>query len=47
MIVNAVWFPIALIVLDVIAGIAYLLDGDFRRAIYWTAAAVLTICITV
>ena len=47
MIVNAIWFPIALIVLDIIASIAYLLDGDFRRAIYWTAAAVLTICITV
>lgn len=42
----AKWFPITLMVLDVAAAVAYAFDGDFRRAIYWTAAAVLTATVT-
>jgi len=40
------FFPIILIVLDACAAIVYLCYGDIRRAIYWTAAGVLTICVT-
>lgn len=39
-------FPIALIVLDVFASAAYCLDGDWRRCVYWLAAATLTACVT-
>ena len=35
-------FPTILIVLDVLAGAFYALDGDIRRLVYWLAAAVLT-----
>jgi hypothetical protein len=40
-------FPILLIILDLCAGVVYLCGGDIRRAIYWAAAAVLTITVTV
>ena len=39
-------FPIALIVLDVGAAIVYAETLDWRRSIYWLAAAVLTACVT-
>jgi hypothetical protein len=39
-------FIIALIALDTAASLAYLWTGDIRRAVYWAAAATLTICIT-
>ena len=39
-------FPVALIVLDVGAAIANLATKDYRKAIYWLAAAVLNICVT-
>jgi len=39
-------FPTILIVLDVGAALVYALDMDWRRAIYWLAAAVLTTCVT-
>ncbi len=39
-------FPVVLIVLDVGAAVVYGVDGDVRRAIYWTAAAVLTVVVT-
>ena len=35
-------FPTLLIVLDVLAGAFYALDGDIRRFVYWLAAAVLS-----
>jgi len=41
------FFPIILIVLDVCAGIVYGLNGDYRRLVYWMAAAVLTITVTI
>ena len=39
-------FPAVLIVLDLCAAGVYLCQGDARRAIYWTAAAVLTATVT-
>jgi hypothetical protein len=35
-----------LIVLDVAAAIVYAAYGDWRRTVYWLAAAILTVCIT-
>jgi hypothetical protein len=40
-------FPWILIVLDIFAAIAYGIALDWRRSIYWLAAAVLTIMVTV
>ena len=39
-------FPTALIVLDILASLVYLYYGDWRRFIYWMAAAVLTASVT-
>ena len=39
-------FPIALIVLDVGAAVVYAIAGDYKKAVYWIAAAVLNITVT-
>ena len=39
-------FPTLLIILDVAAGTIWACHGDLRKAIYWIAAAILTICVT-
>lgn len=39
-------FPMALIALDLAASVVYICQGDYRRAVYWFAAAVLTTCVT-
>lgn len=39
-------FPVILIVLDVAAAFVYAADYDWRRTVYWLAAAVLTVCVT-
>ena len=39
-------FPIALIVLDMGAAIMYIIERDYRKAVYWTAAAILNISVT-
>ena len=39
-------FPTLLIILDLLASGAYALNGDWRRALYWFAAAVLTTTVT-
>lgn len=39
-------FPTILILLDIGAAGVYLFDGDFKKAIYWLAAAVLNVCVT-
>jgi uncharacterized membrane protein len=39
-------FPVLLLALQVAAGVAYGLDGDWRRCVYWGAAAVLTAAVS-
>lgn len=39
-------FPTLLIILDGAAALVYALDGDWRRSIYWLAAAILTATVT-
>lgn len=39
-------FPLTLIILDALAAIVYVLHGDYKTALYWTAAAVLNCCVT-
>lgn len=43
---NPKIFPSVLIALDVAAAVVYAEAGDWRRAIYWFAAAVLTATVT-
>ena len=38
--------PTVLIVIDIGAAIGYVPTGDWRRVVYWIAAAVLTFCVT-
>lgn len=40
-------FPLALIALDLCAASVYALYADWRLAIYWISAAILTICVTI
>ena len=39
-------FPIILIILDLGASTVYLCQGDWRKTIYWIAAAALTYVVT-
>lgn len=39
-------FPTILIILDILSGIVYLSDGDYRKFIYWISAAILTASVT-
>ena len=39
-------FPLTLIILDACASVPYFAAGDFKKGIYWIAAAVLKICVT-
>ena len=39
-------FPTILIILDICAAIGYIPDGDWRKVVYWVAAAVLTFTVT-
>lgn len=39
-------FPVALIALDVAAAVVYAACGDWRRFVYWLAAATLTATVT-
>ncbi len=39
-------FPTMLIILDVCAACAYMPTGDWRRVVYWFAAATLTTMVT-
>jgi hypothetical protein len=39
-------FPMLLVILDICAAIGYIPSGDWRRVIYWLAAATLTTCVT-
>ncbi|HEX2994344.1 MAG TPA: hypothetical protein VHP14_05955 [Anaerolineales bacterium] len=39
-------FPTILIILDVFAALAYMPTCDWRKVVYWSAAAVLTCAVT-
>lgn len=39
-------FPVLLIILDVGAAIVYLLNKEYKMAVYWIAAAVLNVTVT-
>ena len=39
-------FPSILIVLDIGAAVVYACHGDWKRAVYWIAAATLTTTVT-
>ena len=39
-------FPLALIILDIGAAVIYGFSGDWRKVIYWIAAAVLNVTVT-
>lgn len=39
-------FPTVLIILDLAASAVYVLDSNVRMAVYWLAAAVLTVVVT-
>ena len=41
------FFPIVLIVLDVAAAVTYAFYFNWKMSVYWLAAAVLTICVTI
>lgn len=43
---NPKFFPTILIILDICAAIVYVSSGDYRKAVYWLAAAILTITVT-
>jgi len=38
--------PTILMIIDIFASIPYGLNGDWRKCIYWLAAATLTFCVT-
>lgn len=39
-------FPVLLMLLDVGAAVVYATDGDWKKAVYWVAAAVLNAMVT-
>ena len=39
-------FPCILIALDLGASVVYGIDGDWRKVIYWIAAAILNVTVT-
>jgi hypothetical protein len=44
--IDPKFFPTILIILDIAAALAYIPDGDWRKVIYWMAAAALTTVVT-
>lgn len=38
--------PVTMIFLSIAAAVLYAADGDWRRAVYWAAAATLTSAVT-
>lgn len=43
---NPRFFPTILIALDVAAAVVWYTHGDYRKVVYWAAAAVLTVTVT-
>lgn len=46
MIVTTGYLPIVLIIIDLAAAVEYCLYSNWRLAVYWVAAAILTACVT-
>ena len=44
--VMSIIFPVCIMCMQMGAAIAYAARGDWRRALYWAAATVLTIAVT-
>jgi len=44
--INPKIFPMLLILLDLGASVVYFSHSDYRRAVYWAAAAILTFSVT-
>jgi hypothetical protein len=44
---SARFFPYVLIALDICAALVYAFKGDIRHGVYWTAAAILTLTVTI
>jgi hypothetical protein len=40
-------FPCILMSLDFLSSLVYLIMGDYRRALYWLAAGILTLTVTI
>ena len=38
--------PLILVIIDFVTGMVYCCNGDYRRFVYWFAAAILTITVT-
>ncbi len=39
-------FPLVLIIIDLLAAVIYAANKDYKKAVYWVAAAVLNITVT-
>lgn len=39
-------FPLILIIIDFLSAVPYAVSGDYKKSIYWVAAAILNICVT-
>lgn len=46
MIFDARVFPILGMCLNLLATVSYAFEGDWRRAVYWLAAATITLMVT-
>jgi hypothetical protein len=46
MLINPRFLPTVMIILSVLAAVAYAVNGDTRKAIYWAAGAVLNAAVT-
>lgn len=42
----AQWFVFVLTILETGATVAYTVDGDWRRAIYWASATAISVVVT-
>lgn len=46
MLINPRLLPTIMIVLSILAAVAYACQGDVRKTLYWTAGAVLNAAVT-
>ncbi len=43
---RAQYLPTLLIIINLLSAVLYCIDGDWRKTVYWTAAACLTFVVT-